>query len=51
MIFSDPVKIYHVLFNLMTNSLKYTNQGFINVKILIKSEDPKIEINEEEDQL
>ncbi len=38
MIYSDPVKIYHVLFNLITNSLKYTNIGFINIKVYIRAE-------------
>jgi hypothetical protein len=51
MIFSDLVKIYHVLFNLLTNSFKYTNQGFISIKVYIKAEGLKSEYIEEDEKL
>ena len=34
--FSDPDKIINVLFNLITNSIKYTQLGYINIIIKMK---------------
>ncbi len=32
-VYSDKQKIYNVLFNLLTNAIKYTNQGHVTVRI------------------
>lgn len=39
MFYSDPDKIKNVLFYLISNSIKFTYQGHINVNIAVKLED------------
>jgi signal transduction histidine kinase len=31
----DPNKLMQIIFNLVNNSIKFTNKGFINIKIEI----------------
>ena len=36
MILSDPNKIKNVLLNILGNSIKYSNQGIIKIKVSLK---------------
>ena len=40
-VYSDKQKIYNVLFNLLTNAIKYTNQGnvTVNIELIEQTED------------
>ena len=40
-VYSDKQKIYNVLFNLLTNAIKYTNQGHVtvNIELIEQTED------------
>jgi signal transduction histidine kinase len=35
-IFSDPNKIHQILFNLISNSIKFTQNGFIKLSVSMK---------------
>jgi len=38
-VMGDPVRLHQILFNLMSNSFKFTSQGSVTVRAVIESED------------
>lgn len=40
-VMGDPVRLHQILFNLMSNSFKFTSKGSITVRAVIESENPE----------